>query len=184
MNSDDLFLHLPKPLDDGAADHLKGVKISSLCLKTTKNRSLDIGQLKTAVLFIFPKAGSSLEEATDYKIWDAIPGARGCTPQSCAYRDLKMEFQIRGYEVYGLSVQSLDILKEVESRNHLGIELLSDEQYELQTLLNLPTFNYLGRKLIRRITLVIQDGVIKKVFYPVFPPNQNAKEVLAYLDAQ
>lgn len=95
-----------------------------------------------------------------------------------------MEFQIRGYEVYGLSVQSLDILKEVESRNHLGIELLSDEQYELQTLLNLPTFNYLGRKLIRRITLVIQDGVIKKVFYPVFPPNQNAKEVLAYLDAQ
>ena len=133
------------------------------------------------VLFMYPRAGSPLAPNTNSELWDTIPGARGCTPQSCGFRDLVHEFKKIGFKIYGLSIQSPTIQKEFVERNHIPFPILSDFQYTLTNLLKLPTFEFEGERLIKRMALVIDGGKIQKVFYPVFPPDKNADEVLNWL---
>jgi peroxiredoxin len=173
---------LPAPVDDGAANHLQGRALPSIRLSATTGGPLDlarVGAEDTAVLFIYPRTGRPGEALPTG--WDMIPGARGCTPQSCAFRDLHEEFAERGVEIVGLSAQSPEDQGEFAERVHLGFPLLSDPGLELAGALSLPTFSVDELTLYKRLTLVIRDGEIVEVFYPVFPPDRNAADVLAWL---
>jgi peroxiredoxin len=173
---------LPVPEDDGACDQLPGAKLPPLSLAATRGGSVDlsdVGAEGTAVLFIYPRTGRPGEELPSG--WDMIPGARGCTPQSCAFRDLHAEFAERGVEVVGMSAQSPEDQAEFAERVHLQFPVLSDESLELARELELPTFEVDGMTLYKRVTLVIRDGEIVKAFYPVFPPDRNAADVLGWL---
>ncbi len=171
---------LPIPTDDGACDHLKDASLPELILRTTSDRLIDLSQLQIPTLiFFYPRTGEPSKPAP--ADWDLIPGARGCTPQSCGFRDLYSEFKSLGFQVFGASSQSTDYQKEFVSRNHIPFEIISDEKFELTNKLNLPTFTYNGTKLIKRMAWVVNEGKINKVFYPVFPPNENASRVLEYL---
>jgi peroxiredoxin len=173
---------LPVPEDDGACDHLPGRSLPSLRLRATTGESIDVADLGaegTAVLFIYPRTGRPGEPLPSG--WDLIPGARGCTPQSCAFRDLHGEFAERGVEVIGLSAQSPEDQAEFAERVHLQFPVLSDESLELAGALGLPTFEVDEMTLYKRVTLVIRDGEIARAFYPVFPPDRNAADVLAWL---
>jgi peroxiredoxin len=179
-NLNQLPTDLPVPLDDGAAAHLVGTKLPDVSLNTTTGTAVHLGQLAgLTVLFIYPKTGRpGVPLPTD---WDQIPGARGCTPQSCAFRDLHAEFGRLGASVYGLSTQSSAYQQEAKDRLHLPFDLLSDERLELQTALRLPSFSADGETLYKRLTLVCDGATIVKTFYPVFPSDRNASEVLAWL---
>jgi len=181
----DLPPNLPRPIDDGGTDHLTGMDLPALRLQSTSGLLLDLrsGFQKPSVLFIYPRAGSPLEPNTNQDLWDQIPGARGCTPQSCAFRDLYSEFQTLGIEVAGLSMQSPEVQKEFVERNHISFPILSDQNYQLTNGLNLPTFVFEDERLIKRMALFLDGGKIRKVFYPVFPPDKNAETVLAWLKA-
>jgi peroxiredoxin len=133
------------------------------------------------VLFVYPRTGKPGEPLPEG--WDLIPGARGCTPQSCAFRDLKSGFEQRGVDVIGLSAQSPADQAEFSARERIGFSLLSDAELELATTLGLPTFEAAGMTLYKRVTLVLHGTEVKKVFYPVFPPDRNAAAVLAWLAA-
>jgi peroxiredoxin len=173
---------LPVPEDDGASDDLPGRSLPALGLQATTGGSIDLSQIGrdgTAVLFIYPRTGRPGEDLPTG--WDLIPGARGCTPQSCAFRDLHGEFAERGVEVVGLSAQSPEDQAEFSDRVHLDFPVLSDSSLELGEALGLPTFSVDGMTLYKRLTLVIRDGEIVKAFYPVFPPDRNAADVLAWL---
>jgi peroxiredoxin len=173
---------LPVPEDDGACDHLPGRSLPALTLNATMGGRVDLaglGATGTAVLFIYPRTGKPGEQLTHG--WDLIPGVRGCTPQSCAFRDLQEEFAERGAAVVGLSAQSHADQAEFAERVHLRFPLLSDPQLGLATALELPTFQVAGMTLYKRVTLVVRDGKIAKAFYPVFPPDRNAADVLAWL---
>ncbi len=174
---------LPVPLDDGACAHLKGMKLPPVALRSTQGRSVDLSGLKGAtVVYIYPRTGRPDQESPAG--WNAIPGARGCTPQSCAFRDHFDELKRAGAaQVYGLSTQDGAYQQEAAERLHLPFELLSDEKLELVRALKLPVFEIEGMQLIKRLTLIARDGAIVKVFYPVFPPDQNAKQVLSWLHA-
>ena len=172
---------LPVPQDDGACSHLAGMKLPPVALASTRGRKVDLSQLKgTVVIYIYPRTGRPDQEVPTG--WNAIPGARGCTPQSCAFRDHYDELKKLGAaEVFGLSTQDSAYQQEAAARLHLPFELLSDEKLEFARALSLPTFSVDGMTLIKRITLIARDGVIVKVFYPVFPPDKNADEVAAWL---
>jgi peroxiredoxin len=173
---------LPVPKDDGACDHLPGEALPALRLQATTGEAIDlagIGADGTAVVFIYPRTGKPGEPLPEG--WDLIPGARGCTPQSCAFRDLHGEFAERGVEVFGLSAQSAEDQAEFAERVHLRFPVLSDPGLELARALELPTFQVAGMTLYKRATLIIREGEIVKVFYPVFPPDRNAADVLAWL---
>jgi peroxiredoxin len=173
---------LPVPEDDGACDHLPGVRLPALRLTVTSGGELDLAALGsdgTAVLFIYPRTGKPGEPLPPG--WDLIPGARGCTPQSCAFRDLHAEFTERGVEVVGLSAQSPVDQAEFARRVHLPFPVLSDPALALAAGLELPTFSVDGMTLYKRVTLAIRAGEIVKVFYPVFPPDRNAADVLAWI---
>jgi peroxiredoxin len=173
---------LPVPEDDGAADHLPGRSLPSLELPATTGAPVDVGGIGsagTAVLFIYPRTGRPGEALPSG--WDLIPGARGCTPQSCAFRDLHEEFARRGVQVFGLSAQSSEDQAEFAKRVHLQFPVLSDSSLGLADALDLPTFSVDGMILYARLTLVIRDGEIVRAFYPVFPPDRNAADVLAWL---
>jgi peroxiredoxin len=173
---------LPVPEDDGACDGLEGRSLPDLELPATTGGSVslaDLGARGTAILFIYPRTGRPGEPLPPG--WDLIPGARGCTPQSCAFRDLHGEFAERGVRVVGLSAQSPEDQLEFAERVHLEFPLLSDPGLQLANSLGLPTFEAAGMTLYKRVTLVIRKGEIAKIFYPVFPPDQNAAEVLAWL---
>jgi peroxiredoxin len=142
--------------------------------------SLRFPKSRTCFLF-FRERGSPLEPNSNQDLWDQTPGARGCTPQSCGFRDLYSEFTDLGFAVFGLSMQNSAVQKEIAQRNELPFPLLSDSEYLLTNALNLPTFMFEGERLIKRMALIVQDGRIQKVFYPVFPPDQNASEVLAWI---
>lgn len=118
------------------------------------------------------------------KLWDTIPGARGCTPHSCGFRDLNNEFVSLSVSIFGLSVQAPAVQKEFAQRNHITFPIISDSQLKLTEHLKLPTFDFEGEKLIKRMAFFIKDGIIQKVFYPVFPPDKNAEHVLAWLNTQ
>ena len=178
--------NLPQPTDDGKTNHLTGMAVPNISLQATTGHIVYLFQefQKPTVLFIYPRAGSPLEPNTNPELWDAIPGARGCTPQSCGFRDLEKEFTALGVQIYGLSVQSPAVQKEFVERNHIAFPILSDQRYKLTEKLNLPTFLFEKEQLIKRLCFYIENGIIKKVFYPVFPANKNADEVLAWLKTQ
>jgi peroxiredoxin len=170
---------LPVPVDDRAAAHLTGEVIPSIRLESTDGTGVDIGELSAGrlVLYVFPKVGRPGQ--ADPPGWDEIPGARGCTQESCAYRDMHHEFRDLGWSVAGLSAQSSDDQKEASVRLHLPFPLLADPERQLGDAMRLPTFEAAGMTLYKRLTLIAREGRIGKVFYPVFPPQDNAGEVLA-----
>ena len=174
---------LPVPQDDGACNHLSGMKLPALALASTRGRRVDLSTLTgTTVIYIYPRTGRPDQEVPAG--WNAIPGARGCTPQSCAFRDHHQELKKLGVsELFGLSTQDTAYQQEAARRLHLPFELLSDEKLEFAKALRLPTFEVDGMRLIKRITLIVRDSRIVKVFYPVFPPDSNAGEVIEWLTA-
>jgi peroxiredoxin len=177
---------LPVPADDGAADHLRGAAVPSLALPATSGRRVDLAALARggAVLFFYPRTGQPGQPAG--REWDLIPGARGCTPQSCGFRDLYAEFCALGVTVAGVSTQTTEYQREFVERNHVPFDLLSDADLRLTHTLRLPTFEYLvpgigPSTLIRRMAWYLDAGRIAHVWYPVFPPDKNAGTVLAWL---
>jgi peroxiredoxin len=172
---------LPVPIDDGAADHLQGADLPSLSLPSTSGGEVDLAEAAkgTLVLYCYPRTGRPGEPLPPG--WDEIPGARGCTPQSCAFRDHFAELQALGGAVLGLSAQPLEDQVEFADRVHLPYAVLSDPALRLADALRLPTFEVAGMRLYRRLTLVASERRIVKVFYPVFPPDRNASEVLSWL---
>ncbi len=171
---------LPEPTDDGACDHLPGMRLPPVALPATSGEWVDPSRLPgRTVIYCYPLTGRPGEEMP--REWDDIPGARGCTPQSCAFRDHHAEIQALGARVFGLSTQSTEYQREAAERLHLSFELLSDEKLAFAEALDLPTFEVEGMTLIKRLTLVIHDGRIERVFYPVFPPGENAREVVEWL---
>ena len=174
---------LPVPVDDGAAAGLVGKEVPDLALPATTGTKPDAGLDDLAVgllvAYVYPMTGTPGRELPQG--WDDIPGARGCTPQSCAYRDALGEFEGLGATVVGISAQSPAEQAEFADREHIPFALLSDEGLRLGELLGLPTFAVEARTLYRRLTFVAAEGRIVKVFYPVFPPDRDAGEVLAWL---
>jgi peroxiredoxin len=171
---------LPVPEDDGACDHLPGLTIPDLMLPSSAG-PVNLGALAAGrfVLYVYPRTGRPGQPLLPG--WDEIPGARGCTPQSCAFRDHASELAELGAQVAGLSAQSLDDQREFAERNRMPFPIVSDESLELGQALGLPTFEVEELTLYRRVTLVAEHGRIAKVFYPVFPPDRNAAEVLEWL---
>lgn len=171
---------LPRPVDDGTASHLEGMKMPSVGLDATDGKTVDLGAIPGRfVLYVYPMTGRPGVRLPDG--WDSIPGARGCTPQSCAFRDHYSELKSLNTSVFGLSTQSTDYQKEVRDRLHLPFELLSDSKHCLKEMLRLPTFKTSGMELYKRLTLIIENAGIRKVFYPVFPPDENAANVITWL---
>jgi peroxiredoxin len=172
---------LPVPVDDGAANHLTGVAMPALSLPSTTGGPVDLAAAAagTLVLYCYPRTGRPGEPLPPG--WDEIPGARGCTPQSCAFRDRFTELEALGAGVLGLSAQPLADQVEFAERVGLPYPVLSDPDLELAQALGLPTFEVAGMRLYRRLTLIARAGVIVKVFYPVFPPDRNAGDVVTWL---
>lgn len=173
---------LPVPVDDGACDHLPGLRLPPVALASTGGRRVDLSALPGwVVVFCYPMTGKPGVPVPHG--WADIPGAAGCTPQSCAYRDHHAELQVLGAQVFGVSAQSTEDQAEAAQRLHLPYELLSDAGFALADALRLPQFEAGGRRLIRRVTLVCHDGVVLKHFYPVFPPDRDADQVIDWLRA-
>ena len=172
---------LPVPEDDGAADHLPGLAVPALSLPATSGGELDLAELAAGrlVAYLYPRTGTPGQPLIEG--WDDIPGARGCTPQSCSYRDALAEFEQFDATVIGISAQSAAEQAEFASREHIPFPLLSDPQLQLATALRLPTFEAAGMTLYRRLTLVAEAGIVVKAFYPVFPPDRDAAAVLSWL---
>jgi peroxiredoxin len=172
---------LPRPIDDGACNHLPGLAMPSVRLQSTAGRLVDLGALNAprTVIYCYPRTGRPGEPLPDG--WDAIPGARGCTPQSCAFRDHYRELAALGAEVYGLSTQTTEYQREMAERLHLPFEVLSDADFALVEALRLPTFEAGGMRLVKRLTLIVRDGRIEHVLYPVFPPDRSADQTLGWL---
>jgi peroxiredoxin len=175
---------IPAPTDDGAAAHLVGMTIPPVMLLATDDSSVTLSALAgRTVVFAYPRTGEpgKISLVDD---WDMIPGARGCTPQTCSFRDLFAELKAAGArQVFGLSTQSNVYQTEMASRLHLPFPVLSDEKLALTRALKLPTMEVAGLTLIKRLALIVDGGRISHVFYPVFPPDRNAGDVLAWLKA-
>ena len=179
-NFSELPKDLPRPVDDGAAAHLQGMKLPKVALPATDGATVDLGGVPGRfVLYAYPMTGRPGVPLPDG--WDGIPGARGCTPQSCSFRDHYSELKSLDTSVFGLSAQTTDYQREARDRLHLPFELLSDSGHRLKQLLRLPTFKVANTELYKRLTLVVENGQIGKVFYPVFPPDRSAADVLAWL---
>jgi peroxiredoxin len=172
---------LPVPPDDGATRHLPGTPLPDLALPATDGTSVNLSKLEgRTVVYIYPRTGRPGQALPEG--WDAIPGARGCTPQSCAFRDHFAELKALGVEqLFGLSTQDTDYQREAVARLHLPFPILSDENLAFARALNLPTFDVAGMTLLKRMALVIDNGVVTKVFYPVFPPDKCAETVRDWL---
>jgi peroxiredoxin len=174
---------LPVPEDDGTARHLAGMRLPSLALAATDGTQVDLAKLAgRTVVYVYPRTGRpgvAIPEG-----WDAIPGARGCTPQSCSFRDHFAELKPLGVaHLFGLSTQDTDYQREAVDRLHLPFAILSDAELRFARALSLPTFEAAGMTLLKRVVLVIDDGVIAKAFYPVFPPDESAAVVVDWLRA-
>lgn len=176
-----LPLNLPRPEDDGACDHLRGRYLRHVALRATSGSLIDVSDIPTiwTVVYVYPRTGVPGVEMPSG--WDAIPGARGCTPQSCSYRDDYEEFLRLDALVFGLSTQATGAQREFAEREHIPFPLLSDHDHEFGSALELPTFNVQGDDLYKRVTLIARGGAIQHVRYPVFPPNEDAVETLRWL---
>lgn len=172
---------LPAPEDDGAARHLPGMRLPAIALAATDGSAIDLSSLAgRVVVYAYPRTGRPGEP--NPAGWEAIPGARGCTPQTCAFRDHFAELCSLGVaHLYGLSTQDTAYQREVVDRLHLPFPILSDASLALTNALRLPTFKTHEMTLLCRLTLVLREGVVEHVFYPVFPPDQNASKVIAWL---
>lgn len=171
---------LPIPVNDGACNHLLGQSLPSVFLPSTQGRRVDLSAISGwVVIYCYPMTGQPNIPLPDG--WDEIPGARGCTPQSCAFRDHHQELKELGAQVFGLSSQDTEYQIEATERLHLPFELLSDGDLSFTKMLKLPIFEIRGQQLIKRVTLIAKAGRIVKVFYPVFPPDKNADEVIDWL---
>jgi peroxiredoxin len=185
--SDDLYTlpaGLPVPVDDGACDHLHGMRWPAIALPSTSGGSVSLHEVDTAwqVLYFYPRTGQpDRDPPGGLRQWDAIPGSRGCTPQACAWRDQHAEVRALGARVFGISTQDKAYQQEAVARLHLPFPLLSDARLEMADALRLPTFVVAGQTLIRRLTLVGGRDRIERCFYPVFPPDEDAPNVLRYL---
>jgi peroxiredoxin len=168
------------PVDDGACDHLLGAEVPRLVLESSQG-PIDLAELaaERAVLYVYPRTGRPDEPVPAE--WDAIPGARGCTPQACDFRDHAAELRTAGARVAGLAAQTLEEQLELAERLHMPFPIIADPERQLAAALHLPTFEFRGDTLYRRLTLVFEGARVAKVFYPVFPPDRNAEEVLAWL---
>ena len=173
--------NLPTPQDDGACAHLPGLKMPPIALTTTSGSTVDFSSLaERSVIFCYPKTG--LPGKNPPPDWDAIPGARGCTPQNCSFRDEYANLLQAGVkQVFGVSTQSSSYQQEAGERLHLPYLLVSDEKMALAHALNLPTFEFDGETLIKRLTLIVDDGTITHVLYPVFPPDKSAADTLHWV---
>jgi peroxiredoxin len=173
--------NLPVPKDDGAARHLAGMRVPAITLSSTANRRVNLADLarERTVIYCYPRTGAPGQPVP--KGWDDIPGARGCTPESCGFRDHYHALQALHVRVFGLSTQTTEYQREAVERLHLPFEILSDADFTFTNALRLPTFEFEGVRLLKRLTLVLADGKIEKVFYPVFPPDKHAEEVVAWL---
>jgi peroxiredoxin len=176
-----LPVDLPVPRNDGAADHLTGMAMPDLSLQSTQGDPPALAELaeNRLVAYVYPRTGTPGQPSPAG--WDDIPGARGCTPQSCAYRDSLAEFSALAATVVGISAQSPEEQHEFAEREHIPFALLSDSGLRLAAALRLPTFEVEGMTLFKRLTFVAERGTITKVLYPVFPPDRNASEVLSWL---
>ena len=192
MRSDDLHSlpgDLPVPVDDGACDHLPGMAWPAVTLPSTSGGTVSLAaaaaEAPWLVVYCYPRTGLPDQDPPGgLAAWDAIPGARGCTPQACAYRDHHAELRARGARVFGVSTQDTPYQREVVERLHLPYALLSDEALALARALRLPTFSVAGFTLIRRLTLLGRGERIERCFYPVFPPDGDAGRVLAVIAEQ
>ncbi len=175
--------NVPAPQDDGGARHLTGTRMPDVALPATGGKPVNLSKLQgRTVIYIYPRTGVPGVDLPPG--WNEIPGARGCTPQSCSFRDHFGELQRLGVkQLFGLSSQDTAYQQEAATRLHLPFAILSDEKLVLTKALKLPTFVTSGMTLLKRMALVIDDGVITKVFYPVFPPDKNAEEVIGWLRA-
>jgi peroxiredoxin len=173
---------IPAPIDDGGARHLTGMRVPDIALPATSGSTTSLaGRSGTIVVFAYPRTGTP-GQISLVDDWDLIPGARGCTPQTCAFRDLAVDLKAAGTTaIFGLSTQNTAYQTELATRLHLPFPILSDEKLALTAAMSLPTMQVAGLTLIKRLALVIRDGVVAKVFYPVFPPDRNAGDVLAWL---
>ena len=169
------------PVDDGEADHLVGLNMPAISLASTSGRMVDLADLRAprTVIYCYPMTGVPGRPLPDG--WDMIPGARGCTPQSCGFRDHHQELAELEAEVFGLSTQTSEYQREMSERLHLPFEVLSDAELELCGALRLPTFEAAGMRLVKRLTMIVRGRRIEHVFYPVFPPNESADQVIAWL---
>ena len=181
-NIHELPKDLPIPVDDGACIHLPGMTLPSVALPSTGGRAVNPAQIPGwVVIYCYPMTGRPDRSLPDG--WDQIPGARGCTPQSCSFRDHYRELQRLNAQVFGLSTQTTDYQREAAERLHLPFELLSDSSFAFAQALRLPMFEVEGMRLIKRVTVIAKNGKIVKHFYPVFPPDRNVDNVLASLQA-
>jgi peroxiredoxin len=176
--------NLPQPIDDGAAAHLVGMVLPSLPLRSTGGRIVDLSKLTATriVVYCYPMTGVPGKPLPAG--WDEIPGARGCTPQTCGFRDHHRELSRLGADVFGMSTQSTEYQREMAERLHLPFEILSDEKFQMCDALRLPTFQVDGMRLMKRLTMILRAGRIEHVFYPVFPPDKSADQVIAWLRKQ
>lgn len=172
---------LPVPVDDGACAHLPGTRMPSVPLVATSGATVTLGALPgTVIVYFYPMIGRP--DGPPLVGWNEIPGARGCTPQSCAFRDHHADLLRFDAKVFGVSAQSLEDQRDAKSRLGLGFELLNDSDFALTDAMQLPTFEFEKMRLIKRLTVVAVDGIISKVFYPVFPPDRNAQDVVEWLE--
>ena len=179
-NLNQLPTDLPIPQDDGAANHLLGMRVPNILLSATSGKELNLGDIKgRLVIYCYPMTGQPNVALPDG--WDQIPGARGCTPQSCSFRDHYQELQSLGAEIVGLSVQSTQYQQEMADRLHLPFPVVSDAGYQFQQALRLPTFVAAGMTLLNRITLIANEGVIEAIHYPIFPSDSDPAWVIKHL---
>jgi peroxiredoxin len=182
-NLNELPDSLPVPVDDGLAAHLEGMPLPEVGLKSTSGGIVNLSnKAERLVIYVYPLTGRP--DVALPASWDEIPGARGCTPQACDFSDHYKELQDLNALVFGLSSQATDYQLELKSRLHLPFELLSDDCFKLRQVLNLPVFEVDGLMLYKRLTLIAEHNVISKVFYPVFPPNKNAEQVVTWLKSR
>lgn len=176
---------LPVPVDDGAADHLPGLELPELALPSTHGGVVDLAALArasgTLVLYVYPRTGRPDEVLPEG--WDETPGARGCTVQNIGFRDHRAQLNVLGAEVAGLSAQTTADQQEFAAREHMPYPLLSDPELRLAAALRLPTFEIGGMTLYKRLTLIVREGAIERAFYPIFPPDRDAANVVAWLGA-
>jgi len=180
-NLTELPKDLPRPIDDGLANHLQAKAFPEVSLRSTNGNFINTKEFAkgVTVVYCYPLTGRPDQELPQN--WDQIPGARGCTPQALSFKEKYADFKKRNIQLFGLSIQTTEYQKEAAKRLDLPFPILSDSDFELTKALQLPTFEVEGKRLLKRLTMIIKDGIIVKVFYPVFPPDSNADEVFDWI---